>query len=118
MNCCPFFCKFVRQQLQKMHIELILHKDDLNEIFRKHKIERAYVFGSVLRDDFKDRSDIDFLIRFKEGLDPLEQGELWWDLHDTLRELFNRDVDLVTERSLKNPFFIQEIEETKRLVYG
>jgi predicted nucleotidyltransferase len=48
----------------------------------------------------------------------LEQGELWWNLHDTLRELFNRDVDLVTERSLKNPFFIQEIEETKRLVYG
>jgi uncharacterized protein len=39
-------------------------------------------------------------------------------LHDELRDLFNREIDLVTERSLKNPYFINELNETRFLIYG
>ena len=92
--------------------------DVVRQFFQKHKIEKAYVFGSALTDDFNENSDIDFLVKFQEGLDPLEKGEMWWGLHDVLRDFFNREIDIVTEKSLKNPYFIKELNETKKLIYG
>jgi hypothetical protein len=32
--------------------------------------------------------------------------------------LFSRPVDLVTEKSLSNPFFIESLNQTKTLIYG
>jgi len=90
----------------------------LTSLFKSHKIEKAYVFGSVVTDKFNSNSDIDFLISFAPNLDPLEKGELWWDLHDKLRELFKREVDIVTESSLKNPYFIEELKQSRKLIYG
>ncbi len=92
--------------------------DRIRQLFHYHKIERAYVFGSALTSDFNDTSDLDFLVKFKTGIDPLEKGEHWWNLHDKLRELFKREIDIVTENSLKNPYFIAELEKTKVLIYG
>ena len=92
--------------------------DVLKQFFKKHKIEKAYVFGSAASDDFNENSDIDFLVKFEMGIDPLEKGELWWNLQDTLRIFFNREIDIVTENSLKNPYFIKELDKTKKLIYG
>lgn len=88
------------------------------ELLKKHKIKNAYVFGSVLTDRFNEESDVDFLVNFQDGLDPLEKGELWWNLHDILRDTVNREIDIVTETSLKNPYFIKELNETKLKIYG
>ncbi|MFA5817103.1 MAG: nucleotidyltransferase domain-containing protein [Bacteroidales bacterium] len=86
-------------------------------LFQSHQIEKAFIFGSAITDRFNSESDIDFIISFKPGLEPLEKGELWWSLHDSLRELFNRDIDLVTEGSLKNPYFIAELNQTRQIIY-
>jgi len=91
--------------------------DKLRVLFEKNKIQRAYVFGSAVSGNFDEKSDIDFLIRFQSDLDPLEKGELWWNLHDKLRDFFNREIDIVTENSLKNPYFIKELDDTKKLIY-
>ncbi len=48
----------------------------ISNFFKNHKIEKAYVFGSAVTDDFDENSDLDFLIKFKNDLDPLEKGEL------------------------------------------
>ncbi len=101
-----------------MYSALVTNNEKMAAIFKSHKIEKVYVFGSALSDDFNERSDIDFLIKFKPDLDPLEKGELWWNLHDTLRDFFNREIDIVTENSIKNPYFIKELDETKQLIYG
>jgi uncharacterized protein len=90
----------------------------LKPIFQSHKVVKAYIFGSVLSEKFNSESDIDFLITFRPELDPLEKGELWWSLYDALRDFFNREIDLIAENSLKNPYFIQEINQTKELIYG
>ncbi|MFV0593850.1 MAG: nucleotidyltransferase family protein [Draconibacterium sp.] len=95
-----------------------LNIEEIRKLFKNHKVEKAYVFGSVLTANFTNESDIDFLVRFEKNLPPLEKGELWWDLHDKLRGLFNREIDLVTESSLKNPYFILELDRTKELIYG
>ena len=87
-------------------------------LFQSHKIEKVYLFGSATTDAFSAKSDIDLLISFQKDLDPLEKGELWWSLHDSLRVFFNREIDLITEGSLQNPYFIEEVNNTKQLIYG
>ena len=86
-------------------------------LFKEHKVARAFLFGSSLSEKFNQNSDVDFLISFKAGLSPLENGELWWNLYDKLRLLFNREIDLVNESSIKNPYFKEEINKTKKLIY-
>jgi predicted nucleotidyltransferase len=88
------------------------------KLFKEHKVKSAYAFGSLVNGKFDNESDIDLLINFEEGLEPLEKGEMWWNLHDTLRDIFNRKIDLVIENSLKNPYFIEEINEKKQLIYA
>ena len=88
------------------------------ELFEKHKITTAYMFGSVITDSFNDQSDVDFLVNIQEGLDPVDAGEHLWDLTFQLEDLLHRKVDLLTERSLKNPYFIKELNETKLAIYG
>lgn len=90
----------------------------LKPIFQSHKVEKAYLFGSVTTEKFSAQSDIDLLVTFQDNIDPLEKGELWWSLYDSLRTHFNREIDLITESSLKNPYFIEEVNNTKQLIYG
>ena len=91
---------------------------ELIGLLRKHEIKNAFMFGSAVTPRFGVESDIDLLINFKEDIDPLAAGEHWWALHDELRDLFKREIDLVTGRSLKNPYFIKELDNTKVLIYG
>ena len=49
---------------------------------------------------------------------PVEKGENIWNLQFTLEDKLHREVDLVNEASLKNPFFIKEVNETKFKIYG
>jgi len=87
-------------------------------MLKQHKVERAYAFGSLCTDQFDDNSDIDLLISFNEGLNPVDQGEQWWDLYDSLKDYLHREMDLVTEKSLHNPYFIRELNQTKQMMYG
>ncbi|MCF8302912.1 MAG: nucleotidyltransferase domain-containing protein [Bacteroidales bacterium] len=88
------------------------------EILRNHKVKSAYVFGSATTGNFNNNSDVDILVCLQEGLDPIEAGGYLWDLEEKLSELFNRDVDLLSERALKNPYLIKEITDTKVQIYG
>lgn len=88
------------------------------ELLKMHKITSAYLFGSVLTKEFNEQSDVDFLVNIQSDLDPVEAGGHLWDLTYELQELLNRNVDLITERSLTNPYFIKQINETKFPVYG
>jgi hypothetical protein len=87
-------------------------------LLKKHKIVSASVFGSVLTNHFSSNSDLDILVNLEEGLNPVEAGEHLWDLYDGLKKLLNREVDLITERSLKNPYFIKEVNQSKIPIYG
>jgi len=88
-------------------------------LFEKHKIKDAYLFGSAITDKFdEEKSDVDFLVNFIDGIDPLEKGELLWNLRFSLEDNLNRPIDLITETSLKNPYFIEEVNEKKLKIYG
>ncbi len=80
-------------------------------------VKRLYAFGSVVSDKFNKESDIDFLISFVDKLSIEEYTDNYFLLHYKLQDLFKRKIDLVTERTLSNPYFIESIEESKQLIY-
>jgi uncharacterized protein len=82
----------------------------------QHDVEKLYAFGSVISDNLTDKSDIDLLIKFKEIPCDLYTDN-YFNLHKLFERVFKRKVDLLTENSLSNPFFIKKINETKRLLY-
>jgi len=92
-------------------------KDDLIRLCKELKIIRLFAFGSIVSGNFQDDSDIDFLISFSENLSFEEYTDNFFTLHYKLRELLNREIDIVTERTLSNPYFIESINQTKSLIY-
>ena len=91
---------------------------ELIEIFEKHQIKRAYLFGSVVTDKFNNDSDVDFLVEPDEIADPVVAGGILWDLYYALKFLLKREIDLVTRDSLRNKYFIEELNRTCVSIYG
>lgn len=91
--------------------------DDLKKLCQDYDVKTMYVFGSVCTDKFNDKSDIDILISFKD-ISIEKYTDNYFELHYKLEKLFNRKIDLLTENSLSNPYFIESIEETKQLLYA
>ena len=93
-------------------------KEELKRICERLKIRRLYAFGSAVSSDkFRENSDIDFLITFDDSISPEEYSENYFQLMDRLKELFNREIDVITERSLSNPYFIESVNKNKVLIY-
>ena len=92
--------------------------EELRRICSLCKVRSLYTFGSVNTKNFTDQSDIDFLISFDKTISIEEYTDNYFSLQYQLRALFKRNIDLVTENSLSNPYFIQEVEQTKQLLYG
>ncbi|GBF82657.1 nucleotidyltransferase family protein [Aphanothece sacrum] len=72
----------------------------IQDICKRCKIIEFSLFGSVLRDDFNDKSDIDILIDFAPNAHPTLFTLV--DIKDELKSIFNRDVDLITREGIKN----------------
>ena len=85
---------------------------------KKYKVKTMYVFGSILTPRFNDKSDVDLLVNFSNDIDYLSYADNILDLYADLKSLFGRDIDLVDESAIKNPYFKKEIERTKQLIYG
>jgi len=82
-----------------------------------HHVKSMWLFGSALDESqFNDESDIDFIVEF-ESFPILDYADNYFDLKDKLETTFNRNVDIVSASSLSNPYFIQEVDRTKKLVY-
>ncbi len=101
-----------------MHTIIKKSIEDLKYICKHLKIKTLYAFGSAVSSDrFGQNSDIDFLISFDDGISPEEYSENYFQFHYTIRSLLGREVDVITERSLSNPYFIESIDKHKILIY-
>lgn len=94
-----------------------LNMDKIKTLCVKHKVNKLFVFGSVLKDTFTNESDIDFVVDF-EKLDLSDYADNYFDLKDQLESIFNRPVDLLEEKGIRNPYFRKQIENEKHLIYG
>ncbi len=90
----------------------------LEALCKKYKVVKMYLFGSATSNDFNENSDIDFLISFQDDVTLEEYADNYFDLMFEMEDIFGRKVDLVTEKTLSNPFFIRSVEQTKQLIYA
>ena len=93
-------------------------RDAVADLCRRYGVERLDVFGSAARTDFDpNRSDIDLVVRFRDTRLP-GYADRYLGLVDELEKLLGRHVDLLTERSLRNPLFIKSVAEDRRQLYA
>lgn len=93
------------------------HITDVNSLCKQHNVSELYLFGSVLRADFSEESDIDFAVDFFDE-SPIEYAKNYFNLKFSLQELFKKSVDLLEIRALNNPYFLENFNSTKKLIYG
>jgi predicted nucleotidyltransferase len=89
----------------------------IREICSKHKVARLFVFGSVLSDKFNKSSDIDLIVDFK-NVDLYNYADNYFDLKYALENILKRNVDLLEEKAIKNPYLRQSIDSSKKIIYG
>ncbi len=98
--------------------EISIKREQLAGLCRQHHVLGLALFGSSLREDFSpSESDIDLVVEF-EALTPGEYAENYFSFQRSLASLFDRRVDLVSLRSVRNPYFLREIEATKVNLYA
>ncbi len=92
-------------------------REQIAGLCAKHRVKELYVFGSVLREDFRQDSDIDMAVVFsRTGV--AGSFDQYFDFKTDLERLLGRPVDLVCSAGVRNSIFRRELDETKRLIYA
>ncbi|RLD55766.1 MAG: DNA polymerase subunit beta [Bacteroidetes bacterium] len=90
---------------------------DFINLCQSHEVKYIYAFGSSVTDKFDyKKSDIDLIVEINDT-DPIDKGEKLISLWDKLENFFQRKVDLLTDKPIKNPYLRNSIESTKILIY-
>jgi len=98
--------------------EIDTQKKELAELCQRYGVRRLELFGSAAQGRFDPQhSDIDFLVDFVEE-HPLGAFEQYFGFKEALEKLFERSVDLVEEKAIRNPYFRQAIAQDRMMIYG
>lgn len=98
-------------------IELNINK--IIELCRRFHVRKLWVFGSILTSRFRPESDIDFCVDFdKSKIGLLDYADNFFDFQYALEDLFGHKVDITEDTAVRNPYFRQELNETRKLIYG
>jgi predicted nucleotidyltransferase len=97
-------------------LRIAIPEQQIIEFCRRWKVREFSLFGSAVRDDFGPQSDVDVLVRFERDA-PWSLFD-FVTMRDELANLFGRDVDLVEEESLRNPFRRETVLRDKRVIYA
>lgn len=94
------------------------NRDRLIELCRKYHVAALDVFGSAASAAFNEQaSDIDFLVEFDSSVRQ-NRFDNFFALLEELQQLFKRPVDLVEQGGLRNPYFIESVNQTRRNIYA
>ena len=88
---------------------------DIAELCEEFGVERLELFGSAATGEVEEANDIDFIVRFADRSPGYATRYL--DFAKALEELLDREVDLVTERSIQNPYFRRSVDASRRVIY-
>ncbi len=97
--------------------EIEEHIIDINKLCSTYKVKQLYAFGSVLTEKFNKDSDIDLIVDF-EPIDIAQYADNYYDFKFSLEEVFQKPVDLLEEKAIKNPYFRQVVNKQRQLIYG
>lgn len=97
---------------------ILAKREQIAEVCRKHHVRRLSVFGSAVRPDFDpNTSDVDVVVEFEDMA-----ADLYFDnkssLLASLAQLFDRRVDLLTWKSIENPYLLRQVRSTQEQLYA
>ncbi len=96
--------------------ELEKYKKDIKRLCMAHKVRMLYAFGSILTNKYGATSDIDFIVDF-EPVEISQYADNYYDLKFSLQNILRRPIDLLEEKSIKNPYFLEAVNNQRQLVY-
>jgi predicted nucleotidyltransferase len=103
---------------RRVHPIIEKHLGAIVELCRKHHARSLALFGSAATGSFDPgSSDLDFLVEF-DDFEPVAFSAAYFGLLEGLTELFGRQVDLVVESSIQNPYFRESVEKTRTPLYA
>ena len=97
--------------------EINKHIDQIKKLCDTNKVKSLFAFGSVVSDNLRPESDIDFVVDIDDK-DPLSYSDKYFDLKFNLEKIFKRKIDLLELKAIKNKFLRQDIDQSKLRVYG
>lgn len=97
-------------------LPIYIPREKIAEFCQRHHIRKLSLFGSVLREDFRPDSDIDFLVEFESGKTPGFFGMFRME-RELSQMLEGRKIDLRTPNEL-SPYFRDRVMASALVQYG
>jgi predicted nucleotidyltransferase len=100
-----------------MGFSIETYNEDLMGLCQRFHVRRLDIFGSAAVGQMTESSDIDLLVEFDEQVNE-RRFDNYFEFLRALEGLFGRRVDLVEAGGPRNPYFIRQVEATKRPIYA
>ncbi len=84
---------------------------------KKYKVNKLFVFGSILTSRFNEKSDVDLLVEFNKT-EISDYFSIFFDFKYAMEDLLGRDVDLLENQTIRNQYLKIDIDSSKQLIYG
>jgi uncharacterized protein len=92
-------------------------RDAIRALCQMYGVRRLDLFGSAATGAFDaTTSDLDFVATFADTRSP-GYADRYLSFAEALETLFGRPVDVITERSIRNPYFRQAVEASRLPIY-
>lgn len=91
--------------------------ENIRSLCQKHNVSHLSVFGSILTEQFNNDSDIDLVVDFN-NIDIEDYADNYFDFKYSLENLFKREIDLLEDKAIKNPYLRSSIDSSKKLLYA
>ena len=94
------------------------NRDAIRRLCRRFRVRRLELFGSAAQGKFDEASsDLDFIVEF-DNFGPSGYANAYFGLLEGLQHLFDREIDLVVLSAVKNPYFLESIEQSRTPLYA
>ena len=94
-----------------------IDREGIRAFCRRWGVREFSLFGSILREDFGPASDVDVLIALRAGTSMTLEAHM--AMREEIARMFGgREVDMVRQEFMKNPYRKAEIMRTREVVYA
>ena len=90
--------------------------EEIKELCIRYHVVKLDIFGSAATENLKP-NDLDFLVEF-QSLPPGDYAKAYFNLLEDLKQLFSCHIDLVVDSAITNPYFRQDVNETRKPIYA
>ena len=91
-------------------------KERILPLILPHGVKRVAIFGSFVRGEETEQSDIDLLVTLKPMGQRPPMGLKWFGLEEELSKVLGRKVDLISEKAL-SPYIRPYVQKEMVILY-